>query len=364
MLWILIIPVLPYFFLLLFICRNLISIRVYRNNFKPGLKASVVVACKNEEKNLPLILGDLYSQDYPPELFEVIIVDDNSTDTTFEIASEYKQFKSLKVIRNNGKGKKSAIRTGIEAADNEIIMTTDADCRLRKDWIRNIATFYEENKPDLLIGPVMLEDKPGFFNKFQELEFLSLQGITAGTAAAGNPVMCNGANLSFTKKTYYKHSHNLHDEIASGDDIFFLQSLKKDTGVKIMWLNVEDSTVITDPAKSAGSFIRQRARWISKAKAYDDSYTTLLAIVTFVTILDMICLFIAGIFSPSFLVLFAILISIKSIPDLIILVVTARRYGNPGLLFWFLPAQIVYPFYVVAVTVFAITGKSKWKKDN
>ena len=364
MLWILIIPVLPYFFLLLNICRNLFSIKPSYSDINTDLKVSVLVACRNEEDNLPTLLNDLYSQDYPPELYEVIIVDDNSTDSTFQIASEFKQFKCLKTIKNNGNGKKSAIRTGIKSADNELIITTDADCRVGKSWIRTIADFYEGYRPELIIGPVMLKSKPGFLNKFQELEFLSLQGITAGTAAAHNPVMCNGANLSFTKETYSKHANNLHDEIASGDDIFFLQSLKEEMHSKIMWLSNSESIVITEPADSVLAFLRQRARWISKGKAYSDRYTILVAIAAFITILEMILLLIAGVFSPLCFLIFGVLFFIKSIPDIIIIGITARRYGKSDVLKWFIPAQIVYPFYVGAVSIIAALGREKWREEN
>jgi cellulose synthase/poly-beta-1,6-N-acetylglucosamine synthase-like glycosyltransferase len=361
MFWLFIIPVLPYFFILLLIYRNLISIKPYRSDVRSGLKVSVVIACKNEEKNILLLLSDLYSQDYPPELFEVIVVDDNSTDSTFELATVYKKIKGLKVIRSYGNGKKNALRAGIETACNELIITTDADCRMGRGWIKTIAAFYGENCPDLIIGPVMLKDKPGFLNRFQELEFLSLQGITAGTAAGGNPVMCNGANLCFTREAYHKHAHNLHDELASGDDIFFLQSLKKDKDAKIMWLSSEESIVTTNPADTISSFLRQRVRWISKGSSYNDRYTSLIAIATFVTILDMIFLLVAGLFKPLFLLIFAASFFIKSIPDLIIISETVQRYGKAGLLGWFIPAQIIYPFYVATVSLFTIMEKQKWR---
>jgi biofilm PGA synthesis N-glycosyltransferase PgaC len=361
MLWIFIIPVLTYFILLINTCRSLIAIRPYRPGPAPHLKLSVIVACKNEEKNLPFLLGDLNSQDYPQDFFEVIIVDDSSADNTFEFASSYNQIKGLRVIRNTGKGKKSAIRTGVETANNELIITTDADCRLSPGWIRTIASFYEENDPDMIIGPVMIKAGPGLFNRFQELEFLSLQGITAGTAITGNPVMCNGANLSFTVKAYREHSQNLHEEIASGDDVFFLHSLKKDPDAKIRWISSEESIVTTEPSDSPESFFRQRARWISKGRAYNDRFTILLASVTFVTALVQILLLTAGIFNTAFLPVFAVSYMVKSIPDIIILSETLQRYGKQALLKWFIPAQIIYPFYLVAAVISGITGKEKWR---
>jgi biofilm PGA synthesis N-glycosyltransferase PgaC len=363
MLWLLIIPFLPYLLVLLFIWRHLLSFNSIRTSpdQNVNVNVTVIVACKNEEKNLPALLHDLSKQNYPAEKFEVIIVDDNSSDNTASIVSAFMEIKNLKILMNEGTGKKSAIRTGVLASESELIMTTDADCRMGKDWISSVASFYGVRKPEMIIGQVILESKSGFFQGFQELEFLSLQGVTAGSAAAGEPVMCNGANLAFKKEIYLNHSGNLHREIASGDDVFLMLSLKKDKGSKILGLNSEDAIVTTASEKTIASFLKQRARWISKVGAYRDGFTQLVGIVTFVTILDLLFLLVAGFFNPQFFIIYGAALILKSIPDLLILFRTARMHKKISLLKWFLPSQIVYPFYVVAVIMFSAVGIKKWR---
>jgi glycosyltransferase involved in cell wall biosynthesis len=189
MTWLIIIAVLPYFFIILETYRNLRKVKPFKKEGYPNVGVSVIIACRNEEKNLPHLLNDLYSQDYNTDLFEIIIIDDNSDDKTLTIASANKHIKNLKVLINPGRGKKSAIAAGIEKASGELIITTDADCRMGKSWISAIASYYELSRPDMIIAPVQLENKPGFPGRFMELEFLSLQGITAGTALAANPVI-------------------------------------------------------------------------------------------------------------------------------------------------------------------------------
>ena len=120
----------------------------------------------------------------------MIIVDDNSTDKTSEIAEGYAGISNLITVNNKGKGKKQALRTGISAAQGNLIITTDADCTMGKNWIRTIASFYEKYKPDLIICPVKIKSSTGFLGKFSELEFMSLQGITAGTAALQEKRLC------------------------------------------------------------------------------------------------------------------------------------------------------------------------------
>lgn len=346
--WLLLILLLPYLILLLRVYRNLKRIKPYSYSVKSNIFVSVVVACRNEENNLPGLLKAISEQDYNQGNFELIIVDDNSSDATFDIAIEFKGIKLLKVLKNSGSGKKKAIRTGIAASSGSLILTTDADCKPGKRWIGTIAGFYNEVNPEMIICPLSLETGAGFFHIFQELEFLGLQGITAGMAIAGNPVMCNGANLAFDKKTYEKHSGELHDELISGDDIFLLQSIKKDKG-KIVWLESENAHLTTRLSDTMSSFLLQRARWISKAGAYDDHYSTFLAIITFVTAMTQLSFMIAAFFSVTFMLLFFAAFILKSIPDFLILTDVTSRYDKRRLLKLFIPSQVIYPLYIISV---------------
>ena len=352
--WLSVILILPYIFLLLKIYRRLLKIKTFNDSTDPVTFVSVVVACRNEQKNISLLLNSIAGQDYPRGLFEVIIVDDNSTDRTAEIAVGFTEIGNLITINNNGKGKKQAIRTGVNASSGDLIISTDADCLMGKRWIRTIAVFYEKHKPDMIICPVKIEPGVGFFGRFQELEFLSLQGITAGTAISGEGTMCNGANLAFTRESYLNHSENLHDEIASGDDIFLLHSLKNQIKSKILWLESPEILITAASSPTISSFLKQRSRWISKSKAYKDKFTILIGIVTFVTIILQLSVLVAAIIYPIFITDFITISLLKSVPDFLILLNTSERYGKRELMNWFLPVQVVYPFYVLSVVFYSL----------
>lgn len=352
--WLPVILVLPYLLILFKIHKSLLKIRPFSLSTSPGTFVSVVIPCRNEQNNIPAILKSIAEQDYPRRLFEVIIVDDNSSDRTFEIASDFTEITNLTTIKNDGTGKKQAIRTGINISCGKLIITTDADCRVGKIWIKTIAAFFDNHKPDMIICPVQIEDGSGFFGKFQELEFLSLQGITAGSAISGNAVMCNGANLSFTREAYLKNSNNLHNELASGEDVFFLHSLKKNKLSKIDWLEANDAIATTASSPTFGSFLKQRSRWISKGKAYNDRFTIILGIVTFVTIILQFSVLITAFINPSFIGVFIAIFLVKSIPDFLILKNTSVRYGKKRVMKWFIPAQIVYPLYVLCVVFYSL----------
>ncbi len=356
--WIILVLLIPYIYILLKFYRNLLKIKQYSSGTSQGTFVTIIAACRNEEISIPELLGNLASQDYPRNAFEVIVVDDNSADSTAASANEFNDILNLRVIDNAGKGKKAAISTGVRLAAGNIIITVDADSRMKPDWLRTLVSFYEKEKPEMIICPVILSGGKGFFHRFQELEFLSLQGITAGSAVAGDPVMCNGANLLFTKKTFWEHAADLHEELISGDDVFLLHSIKKEKNARILWLESESATVTTKTSQSAVSFLSQRARWISKAGAYTDKSTMLLAVVTLTAILLQSGTLAGGIFSTELLKMFAVIYILKSLPDYLILKNTATRYKKRQLMRLFLISQLIYPFYVLAVISVYITGRS------
>ncbi|MDX9945826.1 MAG: glycosyltransferase [Bacteroidales bacterium] len=359
--WLFLIILIPYLYHIIKIWKALSGIKEFRSRKDPGIFISVIIACRNEEKDLPRLLTDISVQEYNQDSYEVVVVDDNSTDKTAATVLSFKGIKNLRVISNSGNGKKQAVRTGVEISAGSFTVTTDADCRVGRKWLKTIASFAEEKHPAMTINPVVINAGSGFFNRFQELEFLSLQGITAGTAALGNPVMCNGANLGIAKEAWLRNAGHLHDELVSGEDVFLLHSLKSEDGPGIMWLESADAEAATRGSLGLISFLRQRGRWISKAGYYSDRYTRQLGIVTFVTILVQILLFLWGFFNPGFFKVFAVFTLLKSVPDFLILNNTTGRYGKRELMRWFVPSQLFYPLYVVSVLPFSFRSRSVWQ---
>jgi poly-beta-1,6-N-acetyl-D-glucosamine synthase len=211
----------------------------------------------------------------------------------------------------------------------------------------------------LIICPVRIKTDRGFFRKFSELEFMSLQGITAGTALSDNGTMCNGANLAFTREAYLTHSDNLHDEINSGDDIFLLHSLKREPDSKILWLESADAMITTESPITLRPFLKQRSRWLAKGRVYKDRYTIIVGISTFLAVLLQIGFIIAWLITPALIWVLLSLIVLKSIPDLLILVNTTKRYHKRKLMWWFLPSQLLYPFYVISVLIYPLISREK-----
>ena len=148
------------------------------------LSVSVIIAARNEEKNIKDNLHAVLSQQFSN--YEVILVNDHSDDTTQELVKElvvrHKILTYLK-LDDGETGKKSAITKGINAAKGELIVLTDADCLVSSKWLSSIVLFYEKEKPDLILLPVFIKSENSFFGKMQELESLSLMAVTAASAS-------------------------------------------------------------------------------------------------------------------------------------------------------------------------------------
>ncbi|MDO9153447.1 MAG: glycosyltransferase [Paludibacter sp.] len=323
-------------------------------------KISVVIACRNEVKNLPNLFSALQLQTY--HNFELIIVNDHSTDgTQAMIESNFAFFKNISVIQSKKYGKKNAIAEGIHKACGELIITTDADCVPAPAWIETIVNFYGNSKADMIICPVKITENKSLFSKLQALEFTSLIASGAGAAGAGMPIMCNAANLAFTKKAWLESQKDLHYEEHSGDDIFLLLSIKKRKG-KILFLKTQNALVYTQPSLSLKAFFKQRRRWAGKSKFYTDWQIIIVASIVFgISILQVFFLFLSF-FYIHFFPQYLIILVAKFVTDCLFLNYVNSFFHLKHVFKNSLIISLIYPFYTI--TAFFGTffpGKSAWK---
>ncbi|HNX67560.1 MAG TPA: glycosyltransferase [Bacteroidales bacterium] len=313
---------------------------------------SVVVACKNEANNIIHLLDSLVKQDYPSENFEVIIVDDNSTDQTAGVTDEFIRHHpgNIRLIVNCSDGKKSAILNGVKESAGELIIVTDADCIVSPGWISSYEWLYLKESPDMIAGRVICNNGEGFASAFGKYEFAALQGVTEALTIAGNPVMCNGANMAFARDKYLAHADRLRMEISSGDDVFLLHAIKK-AGGKICWNGAAEAAVRTDGATTLAGLLRQRARWASKATHYTDAATILTAITVFAANVALLFLYAGSFFSTVFLYLLPVAFVIKAIPDGIIIKQTLIQEKERFSPLLFIIMDIFYPLYFILVFI-------------
>ncbi len=329
---------------------------------------SIIIAVKNEEENIAILIDSLTKQKYHHNNFEIIFVNDYSTDNTENVIHafihKYNDFRIMLLSNDSGnKGKKHALKKGIDASKGELIITIDADCIMKPNWMESIASFYIEHKPDMIIGPVCIKAEESLFSKLQSLEFLSLVGVTGGSAAIKNPIMANGANLAFKKITYEElGGYKIGMKYKSGDDMFFLQQIKKQKDKRVMFLKNTDAVVFTKAKGSLTSFLMQRIRWAGKSAGYKDFYTQITALTVFLTNLIIIAglsLYIAGFRLLGYPLL--IIFVVKILIDFPIIASVSNFYRNKKLLWHYPLVAVIYPFYVFSVVFFSIFIKNNWK---
>ncbi len=324
-----------------------------------NLFISLVVPFKNEEENLAQLLEGIAAQTHPN--FELILVNDNSTDNSLQIIEKYtSNISQLRLLNASGNGKKNALKEGISFAKGELIVCTDADCTPSKSWLQAIAQYQEKQNCDLIIAPVILEAKQSLFSKMQALEFTSLIATGAGAAASKMPILCNGANLSFTPKAWQESINDLRENEPSGDDMFLLSSIKKRKG-KIRFLKSTSAIVKSQASKNLSEFFNQRIRWASKSKSYTDVQIILVALLVFTVSISMLGFLIAGFLNPLFWKAALLLYLIKLLSDMSILVSSAKFLQTEKLLVYIPLLEIIYPFYVLISALGGFLFKVRWK---
>jgi cellulose synthase/poly-beta-1,6-N-acetylglucosamine synthase-like glycosyltransferase len=329
----------------------------FEENATPySIKVSVVVCARDESAHIHHVLTCLAAQSYIHR--EIIVVDDASTDNTADIVLTFSDVALVSL--SDGVGKKKALKKGIEHATGELIVCTDADCTMGVAWLETLVQCYNRQRPDMIIAPVRLSYNKTLFQRMQAVEFMSLTASTAGAAIIGHPIMCNGANLSFTKKAWSSSSDELMEKYESGDDMFLMESIKRQGG-KIVYVKSEKALVTTTPSLTLHAFFQQRSRWVSKSNGYTDREIQFAAILVTLTTIIPLLLLLFGFFNSLFFLLGLIVWSVKSSMDWAFLRLFRSFFSIPLPLSIFLPLAILYPFYLSLSVTMGKMGKVIWK---
>ncbi|MFV0471311.1 MAG: glycosyltransferase [Paludibacteraceae bacterium] len=325
----------------------------------PQIPVTIITAIKNEENNLPLLAKSLDAQRY--QNFEWIVVNDHSTDHSVKIINEIidKGFFGLKLIENDGTGKKEAIRKGIYHAKNELVVTIDADVLPSVDWLLQIVSYQSKCDSDLLICPVKIADSTTFSGKFQQFEFAALVASGAGATKAGMPILCNGANMAFKKSVWLQNEDKLQFKELSGDDIYLLQAVKKQHGV-IRFLKSSKAIVETPSKPDWKSFFRQRNRWAGKKAMYKDRELLTTAVLILLTALVIIATAFGAFYDTNYGSLFLLLFLAKLGVDTVFFSKIKDFFHLKGIVANSFIFSLIYPVYVIITVLSSIFRKNKW----
>jgi len=327
------------------------------------VKITVVVAARNEEHTLPKLLKDLENQTYPNDLYDVILVDDHSENKISELPY-IKNIPKNFIVHSLAKddfGKKKALLLGAKISKAELLLFTDADCRLHPDWIRSHSIKFAVDKPGMTIGLVDYCPDHGLLKQFFRFDFISLIVTGAGTAYLGKHTLCNGANLAVKRDLYLNLADRLHPEIPSGDDVYLLHEIKKSSRDTISVLKSKQAIVKTQPPGNLSEFMNQRIRWASKGRFYSDIDIIILSSLVLLTNIVVALLLVLCFVHPTWVWIFLTLLFIKTVTDGLI-IGSGLKYFEKSFKLWLLPVfEIIYPFYMLSAALGGILNAYKWK---
>lgn len=343
--------------------------RRYFHSYSGMPYVSVVIAARNEEHNIPYLLTTLLNQDYPENLYEVIIANDNSVDDTPKIVANFQQkFSNLKLVDVKITDevlsrKKNALSQAIKTSKGEIILTIDADCIVKPTWISGMIRYFGPQTgmvAGLSLPNIVNWKQSKWIEKYEYLDTLALFAAAAGSIGSEKVFSCSGQNLAYTHDAYNKvNGFEKINKYISGDDVLLMQLIRK-AGYKIRFAFGKETQNHTRSQKSIKQFFNQRIRWASNERAQIklniEFYLFLL--VTFLLNLSIV---IALFFAP---ILFLIFLLIKGISEWLVIKQGTKRFKIDQTRLKFFPIwALLQPFYIIVVGIAGQLKLFKWNKE-
>ncbi len=334
---------------------------------------SIVVAARNEEKNIGALLSELVDQTYPDEWYEIIIVNDGSEDRTGEIVDRFaKKFKNIRHLlaapdsKTGLIAKKNALNQGIQKSIGEIILSTDADCHVKPTWVETMVSYFTDDV-GMVVGFSQLRTEVksySLFEKVQAVDFLSLMAAAQGSLNLGCPLAASGQNIAYRKTAFNAIGgfEKIKNRI-SGDDVLLLQLIRRYTNWKIKFASMPEAFNWTEPEKTFKSFFNQRKRWASNG-SYQVKLNLgffLFILSTFIMNLIVICITPIYILKHHSIRLPVWCLLIKFFIEFLITMKGAVVYQRRDLLKYFPVWMILQIPYVIFTGLMGSLGHFIWK---
>ena len=324
-------------------------------------RVSVVIAARNEEDQISNLINDLIIQEYPIDQLEIVLVNDRSTDSTLDIITEASNnYAFIKVVSINEESKemtpkKNALTKGIESALGEIVVLTDADCRVGKLWVSSMA-YSVMNQNCISIGfSEVTNENDSLFDRYQRIDFFSIIIANAGVSGWGAFWSGSGQNLAFYKNDFEAIDgfQDVRKRI-SGDDMYLVQAI---SNLKNGYVHIDpNSFVKTSPVKSVSSFFNQRVRWSSNAKMNFYDAPLFFGFLLTMMIYNLLILFSFLLGNP-----WLSLLSIKFILDALVIFLGGKLFDRNMDILAYCVWAILQPIYVPLIGIWGIRGKFYWK---
>jgi cellulose synthase/poly-beta-1,6-N-acetylglucosamine synthase-like glycosyltransferase len=331
---------------------------------------SVVVAARNEKTAITACLDSILACGYPETHFEVLVVDDHSTDGMSALINQhYSGRVRLLALPDDQQGKKAAIAFGVMHAIHAVVATTDADSVVPAGWLHSICQAINQPETDMVTGPVLPIGGSTALHAFQRMDLAVTMVLTMAGIRNHWWSLANGANMAF-KKSFFTDTGGFrsHLHIPSGDDLF-LASAAAVRGYRHLVFAAWMPPVITKSEETWRALWLQRRRWASKSFAVAQPNLVFVQSIIFVANMScLISLISLCMVSETNLAILIVPVISKMMADFILLLVLSRRTGWKLGLRWFFPVFFVYPIYFLlsGIAAFGNAGfewkDRKWKK--
>jgi cellulose synthase/poly-beta-1,6-N-acetylglucosamine synthase-like glycosyltransferase len=326
---------------------------------------SILIAARNEERNIKRCIEDLLIQDFPDHRFEVIVIDDFSEDATVELVNSIRDKRLRLLQRTKADGflpnKKGAISYGIQESKGNWILATDADCRRSTGWLKAVDRVISRYNPDMVVGPVVLEEN-SLFGKLQQLEFASVHGVSAAAIALKQPNTCHGSNIGYRKQRFFElNGFQGNEHFASGDDEFMMHKIHLNQPGSVRFVPLVEALVYTEPSQTLRGFYHQRKRWISKSRSYVMPGVTRELVFVYLYNLWLFCSIVLAVFGLISFLQPVLLLTIKLIMEYLFMKKVSTFFGISERIRLLPFIQIFHIVYIVVMGITAQFGGYTWK---
>ncbi|TKJ42336.1 hypothetical protein CEE37_01250 [candidate division LCP-89 bacterium B3_LCP] len=362
-----------YFAFLEVVRRGLGKLRdaeAYRDKADEYLDVSVIIPCRNEAEHIGHALNDLIEQNYPADKMQIIVVNDRSTDDTGKEVSDYlSRMPQLELVEINLcpdgiSPKQNALVAGMQKATGDIIITTDGDCRFQKGWVSALVNQFK-GETGVVTGLTVFDrgrSEP-FWQRMQQLDYLSHSFFAAGAIGAGMAFNCNGSNLALRREVFDEvGGYGDLKDVSVSDDTALLQRIKRDTKWDIAFSTDPQNRVHSWPEETPAEVFNQRLRWAAGGVS-SNPRVLMFELITFIFFMALFLspwLWLGGLISGSWVVLFIL----KLLQELRVMRLGWNIFKIKPDMISFLAMELVH---IPAILLFSILGNLwgfRWKGQH
>lgn len=229
---------------------------------------SVIVPARNEESKIRTCIESLSNSNYPIDKYEIIIVNDRSTDSTAKVLqslqSDYSNLKILTLTETrttkNLQGKPGALQAGIDNSHGDIILMTDADCTVEKEWITTMTRQFSNPKVGLVPSFTLIKADT-FFEQMQAIEWIMNHTMACAGVGIGQPLGCYGNNLGVRRSAFESVGGYANIRFSVTEDLALLQAIFAN-GWAVRYVCSPLAVVTTLPCDTLREYVLQHHRWL------------------------------------------------------------------------------------------------------